>query len=285
MAYGWTRPGRRPVRLLVAGVLAAVWLTLLPAAPVSAQQPSAADIQWAQTILRDKGFKIGGRPNGQMTPETRSALSAYQKSVGLPTTGQLDRATIDRMLAERSAAAPATVGNLATQRPGGGGPGQAPRAPEREVVPRAASRTGDVQAAGGDGAVPLGPVVRGAGGVGGADPAPRAAPSGAVTATTADGRTVAANALSTGDEGSAIPGWVRYAVMAVLAATVGVLGVAWWRSGRAVPAVDRGPAAAPSMRGAAPTVRRREPTFTAPRDELTAGPLPPLTSGSRGRGR
>ncbi|MGQ9368994.1 peptidoglycan-binding domain-containing protein [Azospirillum sp. ST 5-10] len=278
MADGSARHGRATVPAVAAGLLATVWLVAAPVGPAGAQQPTAADIQWAQSILKDKGFKLG-RPNGQMTPETRAALSAYQKSVGLPATGQLDQATVDKMMAGRAAKTPSTVGNLAAQKPGGGGPGQASRTPEREVTPRAATRVGDVEATGGDGEVLLGPVVRSPGTGGAQDAVPRAAPSAGVTAATTAGREVPANALSTGDDGFVPANWMRYAVMALLAATVGALGVGWWRSGRAKP-IAAAPARA--MRAEPGFTERREPTFTPHRDDLVAGRLPPLSAQPRG---
>ncbi|MDQ2105736.1 peptidoglycan-binding domain-containing protein, partial [Azospirillum isscasi] len=131
---GGSRRARRAVALAVAvPVLAA---GLLAGGPAGAQ--SAADIQWAQTILKGKGYNIGGRANGQMHAETKAALGKYQAANGLPVTNQLDKATIAKMMGEREGKAPPTVGNLAQQKVGGGGPGQAPREPQREVVPRAA---------------------------------------------------------------------------------------------------------------------------------------------------
>ncbi|NUB22952.1 peptidoglycan-binding protein, partial [Azospirillum formosense] len=129
-----TGGSRRAVALAV--VVPVLAVGLLAGAPVRAQ--STADIQWAQTILKDKGYNIGGRANGQMHAETKAALGKYQAAHGLPVTNQLDKATIAKMMGEREGKAPATVGNLAQQKVGGGGPGQAPREPQREVVPRAA---------------------------------------------------------------------------------------------------------------------------------------------------
>ncbi|HYG85638.1 MAG TPA: peptidoglycan-binding domain-containing protein [Azospirillum sp.] len=269
---------RRSRPHMVLAVLAGLGAGALCAVPAMAQQPSAGDIQWAQTILKEKNYNIGGRANGQMTPETRSALSQYQKANGLPVTGNLDAATVNKMMAERGAKPSNTMGNLAQQKVGGGGPGQEPRQ-TREVVPRAAQRTGDVDNVGG-GEATLGPVVRGAPGempaaASSLSPgsAPQAAPRGSVTATTADGKVVPATALSKDEDGFKVPGWLRYVVMAVLAGTVGYLGIGWWRSGRAT-------GSAPA-RDEDPREMRREPTFTPRREELTTGPLPRLSSGRR----
>lgn len=280
----------------------------MAAGPVLANDPPVADVQWAQTILKEKGLNIGGRANGQMTAQTRSALSQYQKSVGLPATGTLDSATIAKLMGERKASA--TVGNLAAQKPG-----STPRLTEREATPRAATRAGDVRTQGG-GDVMLGPIVReapagvtvppatgvapggtqrytppaaapgtpaqgGSRAVADAGPAMTAAPRAAVTATTADGKEVPTTLLSKGDEeGINLPGWLRYAVMGVLAATLGFVGFGWWRSGRARPP-GYGPAAVDDD-GDLRSTTRREPSFTRSRDELMAGPR---LGAARGRSR
>lgn len=301
---GGSHRARRAVALaVVVPVLAA---GLLAGAPVRAQ--STADIQWAQTILKDKGYNIGGRANGQMHAETKAALGKYQAAHGLPVTNQLDKATIAKMMGEREGKAPATVGNLAQQKIGGGGPGQAPREPQREVVPRAAptqridSGTGSV---GGGAQFSAGPpATSGSPSSGGFSsgvpagapasashapsttassqgPVPQAAPRASVTATTPSGQPVPV-VEPAADSGSMLPGWAangaRYGVMGVIGATVLGIGLAWWRSGRAN-------AARPAPRNDGPRDQRREPSFGSGRrrEELTTGALPPLSSGGRGR--
>ena len=265
MSGGSNRARRR----LVLPVLAALSAGVPTAMPALAQ--SAADLQWAQTILKEKGYNIGGRPNGQMTPQTGAALSAYQKAAGLPVTGKLDQATVGKMLSERQAKTTPTVNNLAQQKPGGSGPGQTPRQ-TREIVPRAATPAGKVESAGGE---------EGAGAAFSSDasqePAPRAAPRANVTATTPNGEPVPLSEPV--GSGSLMPAWmtgaVRYLVFGVLAVTVAVLGFAWWRSGR--------PSSAAKGRPVQDTPRaaRLEPTFGGRREELTAGPR--LTADPRHR--
>jgi peptidoglycan hydrolase-like protein with peptidoglycan-binding domain len=87
------------------------------AAPVGAgsaraAEPAAADVQWAQMILKAKGL-YSGRANGDFNEPTRAALRAYQKSAGLQQTGQLDAATSGHMLAARQSTTQSTMGNLA----------------------------------------------------------------------------------------------------------------------------------------------------------------------------
>ncbi len=117
------------------GVVAATALVCLAGVTEARAQSATADIQWAQTILKEKGFDIGGRANGQMTAQTRAALSAYQKSVGLPATGQLDAATTARMMGDREKKAAPTMGSLSKSQIG-----QSPR--EKEVAPAPRRPTG-----------------------------------------------------------------------------------------------------------------------------------------------
>ncbi|MDR2451880.1 MAG: peptidoglycan-binding protein [Candidatus Accumulibacter sp.] len=50
----------------------------------------------AQTRLNELGFSVG-RPDGKLGPRTKSQLSRFQQSRGIPTTGALDSATIDEL--------------------------------------------------------------------------------------------------------------------------------------------------------------------------------------------
>ncbi|WP_306140743.1 peptidoglycan-binding protein [Roseibium sp. MMSF_3412] len=70
----------------------------LPAANVSAPAP-AGDIDMireAQDKLNYLGFDTG-TPDGQMGPRTRSAIRAFQRSIGLPETGEVDAKLIDEL--------------------------------------------------------------------------------------------------------------------------------------------------------------------------------------------
>lgn len=257
----------------------------------SARAQSAADIQWAQTHLRDKGYNIGGRPNGQMTSQTRNALSVYQKANGLPVTGTLDQATTARMMAERGTKTSPQVNNLAQQRQGGGGPGQEPRQ-ARETAPRAAP-TQRVQA--GTETVGSGPafgsIAAGPSAGAGVNPGPamQAAPRGSVDVTGADGTSgQAATDAFTGTNQGLLPdalrnqliGGARWGVIGIIAVMALGLLFAFWRSGRRVK--ERRPPAG------AVEAPRRMPRFEVggtaarPREELSAGALPPIGSG-RGR--
>lgn len=290
-------------------------LTMGTPAPARAEA-SVADIQWAQTILKEKGFNIGGRAKGQMTPETRSALSAYQKSVGLPATGNLDQATIARMMGEREKKASPTMGSLSKSQVG-------QTRHEKEVTPRAAP-TGRVESgsesvggmaqfggapvssssssssashaapaarpsasASASAAAPSVPTPQSAprpstsaAASASEGPVPQAAPRGAVSATTPDGKPapveepVAVGAAPSVWQSNA----ARAGVAGLIAATLGGIGFAWWRSGRGVDPLSRTPAGDDRPRDT-----RVEPSFGSPRrrEELTPGPR--LTAEARRR--
>ncbi|PWC80403.1 hypothetical protein TSH100_29635 [Azospirillum sp. TSH100] len=305
-----------------AAAVAVVVAALTVAAPRPAwAEASVADIQWAQTILKDKGYNIGGRAKGQMTPETRSALSAYQKSVGLPATGNLDQATINKMMGERESKAAPTMGSLSKSQIG-------QTRHEKEVAPRAAP-TGRVESGnesvggmaqfGGapvssssssssssasssashsapaaapaavPSARPSAPAAAPATAAPGASrsstntsegPAPQAAPRGAVAATTPDGKPAPVEEPAA--IGAAPSIWqsnaARAGVAGLIAATLGGIGFAWWRSGRGVDPLSRPPAGDDR-----PRENRVEPSFGSPRrrEELTTGPR--LTAEARRR--
>jgi len=299
--------------------MALVVSALTVGAPGSARaEASVADIQWAQTILKDKGYNIGGRAKGQMTPETRSALSAYQKSAGLPATGNLDQATIAKMMGERESKAAPTMGSLSKSQVG-------QTRHDKEVAPRAAP-TGRVESGnesvGGMaqfGGAPVSspssssasssashsapatapaPAARPSAPAASAapqsaprpsasasssaseGPAPQAAPRGAVAATTPDGKPAPVEEPAA--VGAAPSIWqsnaARAGVAGLIAATLGGIGFAWWRSGRGVDPLSRAPAGDDR-----PRENRVEPSFGTPRrrEELTTGPR--LTAEARRR--
>lgn len=303
----------------VAVMMSVLAMGTLGAPGAALAEPSAADIQWAQIFLKEKGFDIGGRANGQMTPQTRSALGSYQKSVGLPASGQLDAATTARIMGEKEKKATPTMGSLSKSQIG-----QSPR--EREVVPRAAptqrvdsgNETIGGMAQFGSAPVSSGPSAsssssasaparaapapaarpsasaspatvasaipspvppRPSSGAASRDsdgPVPQAAPRAAVTAATPGGEP----APLVEPASAGMPGWMtnglRYGVMGLVAATVGGIGFAWWRSGRGAV-----PAGVPADK--TPRETRVEPSFGSPRrrEELTPGPR--LTAEARRR--
>ena len=68
--------------------------------PAWAGNHGSVDVQWAQEILRQKGL-FHGRPNGELDGPTRSALTTFQRSAGLPVSGQLDPGTVAKLSAGR----------------------------------------------------------------------------------------------------------------------------------------------------------------------------------------
>jgi len=69
----------------------------LPAAKASVQTPqNTAMIREAQDKLNYLGFDTG-TPDGQMGPRTRSAIRAFQRSLGLPETGEVDSKLIEEL--------------------------------------------------------------------------------------------------------------------------------------------------------------------------------------------
>ncbi|MEI6557476.1 MAG: peptidoglycan-binding domain-containing protein [Rhodospirillaceae bacterium] len=239
----------------VKGLVLAVCLGLAAAGPAAAR--GSADLQWAQQALAEKGFDVG-RPNGEMSQKTRAALSAFQRISGLTVTGELDAATTAKLLAGRP-------------EPSGGGTLGAPqsRAQPQAPAPRdalpakpRAVPSARIEALGGPGGEA---VISSAGGA----PAPRAAPSGAVSAM-ATGLLPGQAPAAVKDNGDAAgpllieaAGWVRTLVVGVIAAIfVGFAGL-YWRSGRKPahhrPARGRTREAGPGAGG-----QRREPSFAPP---------------------
>ncbi|MDR6773091.1 peptidoglycan-binding protein [Azospirillum sp. BE72] len=279
-------------------------------------EASTADIQWAQTFLKDKGYNIGGRAKGQMTPETRSSLSAYQKSVGLPATGNLDQATINKMMGEREKKAAPTMGSLSKSQVGqtrhdkevapraaptgrvesgnesvggmaqfGGAPvsapsSQSPSSSTGHSAPAAAPRPSAPAASHAvtSSAAPQSASRPPASAAEG--PAPQAAPRGAVSATTPDGKPAPVEESVAVGGGTSV--WqsnaARAGVAGLLAVTLGGVGFAWWRSGRGVDPLSRTPAGDDR-----PRESRVEPSFGSPRrrEELTIEPR--LTAEARRR--
>ncbi|TYC67471.1 hypothetical protein FMN63_15490 [Stappia sp. BW2] len=69
----------------------------LPAEKVSIQAPdNTAMVKEAQDKLNYLGFDTG-TPDGQMGPRTRSAIRAFQRSIGMPETGEVDGRLLDEL--------------------------------------------------------------------------------------------------------------------------------------------------------------------------------------------
>ena len=213
------------------GLVLAVGLALAAATGTVAAKGSA-DLQWAQQVLKDKGFDVG-KPNGEMTPKTRAALSSFQRISNLAVTGELDAATTAKLLAGRPD--PSGGAQLGLPKPGHAQPVHDAMPAKPHAAPSAR-----VEALGG----PAGEAVIGsAGGVAssgssGGAPAPRAAPSGAVSAATTGvlpgqpAQAVKENGDTQGPLLIEAAGWVRTLVIGVIVAVFGGFAFLWWLSGR-----------------------------------------------------
>lgn len=250
------------------GSRVAVTLTMLAglalATPAGAE-PSGADIQWAQTILKEKGF-LNARPNSRMTPETKQALSAYQKSVGLKQTGELDAATVNKMMEGRQAQIPSTMRTLGAPDPNR--PKVNPNAPEPK--PLAAPVTG-VQSAGGEGDNIVGTVRRAGAPAAGEHPVPSAAPRVGVAADTSTPAPMPGQVTMPEEEPFRLtaPQWVRFGIIGFIVSAFGFVGWWWWGSGRRPEPTER------------PMTTRREPSLSS--GERTGGRQAPTLS-PRGSG-
>lgn len=283
---GWSTRARRRVALaVVLGLTAASWAASWSVGSAgAASQPSGgasgADVQWAQSILKEKGFDPGPI-KGQMNPKTKTALGAYQKSIGLPASGELDPATVAHMMQGRPASS--TMGTLGVPDP------KRPRlSPNAQSPAPMASPAKPVEASGGEVGGVIGSVVRGGPGLppprmtaptapttsSGAEPAPQAAPRASVTA---GGPAPAMPGVVQQSEESGwsmtAPLWVRWLLMGIVGTVLALAGAIWWRSGQ--------PSRGESLVDAT-SERRREPTLETTGASGGSGRLsaePRLTAG------
>lgn len=260
----------------------------------AAAQASPADVHWAQDTLKSKGYDLGGRPSAKWTDGSRKALTAFQRAQGLPATGQLDAATMDKLGSVRKA--PSSMGVLgAPSSPGSSGSGgtakrEAPPQPKAVPTTRVGAEGGETGVIGG---VTLGqaPAVH----PGAASPAPSypgqpqavpvprvdaqdSSPSAAPRAQVFGGDGAPAGGVLAEQSGFQAANWMRYGVGGLLAATLAAMGWGWWRSGRRRAAAagglmfeadDDDDRAAARMRvepsfGAAKGQSAARPTLTAP---------------------
>lgn len=83
----------------------------LNAAIQSADTLSTRD---AQEALKAKGY-FNGAVDGKYGPQTRSAITKYQKEQGLPVTGRLDAATSGRLTSAPTTEAAGTIAGAAKE--------------------------------------------------------------------------------------------------------------------------------------------------------------------------
>ena len=269
----------------------------LGAVPAYAADPTAADVQWAQMILKAKGL-YNGRANGDFNEPTRDALRAYQKSVGLKQTGQLDAATSGHMLAARQSTAQSSMGNLAGPN-GKPQPSQINRnveppkplaspttrvdthgsetgvqalgvighssaqsvghsAARSEPAPRASASTSETTAA---------PRVSVARGAAPGEPVPKAAPRTRVNSVGQAAPEGMREAPDPAETGLTAPAWVRSLIIAVLGGAFGFAGFTFWRSGRRPSRTSKA-----ASRGDV-SETRREPSFDGGRNTGAGAPV------------
>lgn len=230
---------------------AVIALGLFSATGAAGAEPGIADIQWAQRILTEKGFDIGGRADGRMTPPTRAAIKKFQAASGLPQTGDLDAATVDKMMVGRPAKP--GVGALSVPKPGS-------RVVERDEKPRAAPTQRVGTEGGGDVVNPT--IVSGVPqGAGDFQPDRPASGGGAATPRAGEAPTPlgATPAAPVTPRSSSPADWLRPLLAAILAGVLAGFGGIWWLSGRPRRSRDE----EPTGRGAA--APRTDPVFEAPR--------------------
>lgn len=279
---------------LAAGLYSAGALT--SPAPAAAQA-SAADVHWAQDTLKSNGYDLGGRPSAKWTDGSRKALTAFQRAHGLPATGQLDAATMEKLGSVRKA--PTSMGVLgAPSSPGSSGAGgaakrEAPPQPKAVPTTRVGAEGGETGVIGGvtlgqAPAVHPGAVSSGAGypGQPQAVPVPRvdaqdSSPSAAPRAQVFGGDGAPAGGALGNEPGFQAANWMRYGVGGLLAATLAAMGWGWWRSGRRRAAVAGGLMFEADDDDRASARMRVEPSFGAAKGPSAARPT--LTAPARPR--
>jgi peptidoglycan hydrolase-like protein with peptidoglycan-binding domain len=58
---------------------------------------NSEQIRQVQMMLIEKGFDIGGQPDGVLGPRTKQAMIAFQRQQGFQTTGQIDTQTFSAL--------------------------------------------------------------------------------------------------------------------------------------------------------------------------------------------
>lgn len=261
MADGRFRSAAAVLRQTLMGGVVLFGVAATPLTEATAE-PSKADIQWAQTVLKERGF-YQGRENGDFNDATRSALSAFQKKSSLPVTGRLDAATTAKLLEGRKASS--TVGTLGAPRDPAKSNAQPAAAPSKPV----AAPTQRISSASEAEQNLIGGISRNATGL---EESPSAAPRAAIQGEALPGSVAAPT--EDGPSGLFVPEWVRMTIAGVFGATLLGAAFLWWSSGRRSrgrykPASDYEPASA----------ARREPRLGARNDGPELRAAPPLRAG------
>jgi len=112
------------------------------------QQMGAEQVRMAQKQLKEAGFNPGPI-DGQLGQKTAQAIREFQKSNGLPATGQLDEPTKELLMAQSTEPSPSRMEPSQGAGPGGSRPGE-PMPGSRS--PSGASPGGGISSGGGTGA-------------------------------------------------------------------------------------------------------------------------------------
>jgi peptidoglycan hydrolase-like protein with peptidoglycan-binding domain len=112
------------------------------------QEMSAEQIRMAQQQLKEAGFDPGPI-DGQLGQKTAQAIREYQKSNGLPATGQLDEPTKELLMTQRTEPSPSRMEPSPGSGPGSSRPGESMPGSRS---PSGASPGGSIGSGGGTGA-------------------------------------------------------------------------------------------------------------------------------------
>jgi hypothetical protein len=101
------------------------------------------EIEGIQARLHNLGF-YEGDIDGDFSPDTKAAVAAFQESVGMKATGELDKSTLERLLSRQD-----LEHNLGAQGESGGD-GAGDENPEEEEIEEAVADSQDAEEAGDD---------------------------------------------------------------------------------------------------------------------------------------
>jgi hypothetical protein len=110
-------------------------------------QQGRDEIRKVQAALNQQGFNVGD-PDGKLGKRTKQALIAFQKQRGFRTTGKVDHATLDALLASTNSPAPGTSPQNSPPNPAQAVPDQAaPQVAPAAIPAEPGSSQGDAQPA------------------------------------------------------------------------------------------------------------------------------------------
>jgi len=87
---------------------------------------SSEQIRQVQIVLIEKGFNIGGEPDGVLGPRTKQALISFQRQQGFAATGQIDSRTVTELGLSNMTGQQGGAARPSTSGQGGAGGQQSP---------------------------------------------------------------------------------------------------------------------------------------------------------------